>query len=845
MMRRIGILALLLAAACADSNDVGGITAHLVFADHPGLKRSALRTAQLPQVVDRLQILALDTDGSTLAETNLWASPADGEQQLIREGGTWELSKVKAGDNRTVLAKAYLGAMFDSGLAFRGRRDGITVRVGEIADAGVITLEPTPNRIPEADFDPPASPDPVAANPIPEGEALRVTIGLPQDEDTAGYFLAIGTATAADDPPMIDRGRVLMVGEELTPGLQVVQTWSTTGPQIVELTGLVNGERYGIVVYAYDPDRQGFPLNYSLPATTIGIPADSVPPSAPALLTVTPEQNGARIAFVAPGEDDMVGTPARYEVRAAPTRAEVENGFDALPAVMPPMVQTAGATVAFSRSYADLGVPVASDFWVGVRAVDATPNFGPIAVAMHTVNATLTPTVDRIVPHIAIAGLEVQVEGTNFGFDEGTAELMATETATLTYPLLVTQWNANTISVALPANARSGVLMIRRPDGMTAGDYLTVIQRTDDLTEDYELPFELVGAGTTNELSIAALYREINDFTEEGAIERIYDDVNENMPFVPFVQAVASTALAGTYSPSYDRFMFVASHDTLAMTTAFVTSSTVTPDPIRQPAGVAAGGADGVAAVFLDGGVGGNAPAMIAFTLGGTIRTATVADAPTQPFNAFYATTSTVESYENVTMTRNTAGEILMAYRTVTGTVAELSLRLNTAGGPDDFNVVKGVLRPRAGPNIRVISVPTILGGPENFVVAYEELNDNGDTDVRLLRLSEYGTRLGYAPFTQIVGSRRLDDVGLVVRNGQVWLAVAATRVNGSAELSYAELPATGINNPDDMRGLWPGVVLDSAPADSAARLGCKPFVQRACPMVWLGDATRVFFLRR
>lgn len=847
-MRRFSPLLALLALACSDPG-TGGLTARLVIDyDGVGLKRSALRTAAVPTFIDRLQILAL-ANGSTLAETNLWANAGEGQLELVHEGGTWQLDKVRAGTNRTIRARAFLGPNgnpdIDRALVFEGFKDGITVTVGQTSDAGEVRLLPAGPRIPEADETPPDAVGNLSALPAPSGQALQVSFSAPVAEDAAGYFLAIGTSTAARSPPTFERGEAVSLGDEIAPGLVVTNTWAIDGPELVVVNGLDDGVQYSIVVYAYDVDRAGLPLNYSLPATAVGTPADSLAPSAPLNLQVMPGGTAATIGFLAPGEDDTAGTPARYEVRTAADAATVMNQFDNLPAIAAPPVQAPTSSVSFTRTYAQLGFDANETFFVGVRAVDAAGNEGPIATAQHNLDVPLPPMITALVPTIAIAGLEVQVDGTSFGTQTGTVTLTATETSTFVFTLFVSQWSNNTVSVALPADARSGILSLTRPDGENTSAYLTVLQRVDALIDDHEFPFEMMGTGTTNDQSIAALYREGNDFSPyESAIERLYDDTNEGMAFVPFNQPSRSTAVGGTYSPGYDLFMFVASNDPLSMSTSFVTSSTVAPNPQRQVAGVAAGDADGVSVVFLDGGVGGNAPAMVAFTRLGTLRTATVADAVTQPFNQFYAFTSTSSGYENVKMARSNTGEILMAHRTVTGTVSELELRYNTMGQPDTFALVDGALKPRVGENFEVIAMPQILGGPEVFVIAYEEITETG-TDVRLLRFAEYGQRLGYAPFAPINGDRRLDDLGLVVRNGQVWITVVATRVNGTAELSYVELPATGLTTPDDTPGMWPGVVLDSAPDDSRARLGCKPFVQRACPIAWLGDDTRVFFIRR
>ena len=46
-------------------------------------------------------------------------------------------------------------------------------------------------------------------------------------------------------------------------------------------------------------------------------------------------------------------------------------------------------------------------------------------------------------------------------------------------------------------------------------------------------------------------------------------------------------------------------------------------------------------------------------------------------------------------------------------------------------------------------------------------------TEVRLLRLANYGSAPGHAPFPEINGDRRLEDIGLVERENATWIAIA------------------------------------------------------------------------
>ena len=170
MMRRAPALAILLATACSDRSEYGGLTARLEFERAPGMQRQSLRAQAVPMIIDRLQILAL-ADGATLTdglgkviETNLVANPIEGEEQLVYEGGEWQLARVPAGENRSILARAFLGQNVDprvrGQVAFLGRLDGITVLPGETRNAGTVQLRSTGIKIPEVDVDPPPAPNP-------------------------------------------------------------------------------------------------------------------------------------------------------------------------------------------------------------------------------------------------------------------------------------------------------------------------------------------------------------------------------------------------------------------------------------------------------------------------------------------------------------------------------------------------------------------------------------------------------------------------------------------------------------------------------------------------------------
>jgi hypothetical protein len=374
-----------------------------------------------------------------------------------------------------------------------------------------------------------------------------------------------------------------------------------------------------------------------------------------------------------------------------------------------------------------------------------------------------------------------------------------------------------------------------------------VLLRANDVFGRYAYPFEVLSTETASgTLTITALYRELaSGVSYEGAIERAFNDIAENALISELIYDQQSTALAGTYAREQDWFFFVASNTATSMRATFASSSTLATDEGALDPAVAAGAADGVAFAALDGGAARELPGMLAFSRDGVVRTATVFDARIAPFTNFTAYTSTVEQYDRVRLARNSQGELLLAYRAVQSGQAKLMLRENVTGAPGDFVELPAMTRPRVAAGIEIIAVPNATGG-EEFVIAYEEEDLLGRTDVRLLRVSEYGTSPGYAPFAlDMAQSRRLEDVGLVQRDDEVRIALLVSRVGVGAELSYTEVPLAALSLPDTNRGRYGGVVLDNASVETRGRLGCKRHVMRTCPIVWLGENASVLFLRR
>lgn len=842
-------LALVL-CACGDPAP-GGITAHLEFRESPS--QHNLRLAALPSLVDRLQISALDVAGSTLATTVLARNPSGDEAPLLEEGGTWVLEKVPSGADRVILAKAFLAEnavpRLNRALAYVGKRGGITVSPGQVSDIGTLELIRAPVRLPETDDDPPAPPGPVTVLPVASGGALRVTFQKPADDDVAGYVLAVAkTASVGAEAPALAPKTVVTEGDLLAPGIQVAVIWPFQRTEIITLEGLEDGVPYSVLVYAYDGDdpddpSTGAPLNFSVAARGFGIPIDTTPPGAPTQLQIIPAAGAAELSFVAPGDDRggaNVVAVGNFEIRTALLRSELETpeAFLLRPEVAPPPVAPPGTSLRFTRNLTELSVPVGVPFFVGVRARDLAENPGPIAIAQLTYNATVAPALTLAAPTIGLAGRELSLTGRDLGVTRGTAQIIATDTSTLTYPLIVARWSDAEVVVILPTNARSGRVQLTRPDGQAAEIYVPVIGPAVGPVDEYLPPFELVSRQRESGESLAVLYAETRS-GPTGALERFFDGVNDGPRYGPRIADDFSTVIRGAYSRALDLWWFVAADEPNSMSASFIDSSTVATFPFRLDNAVGAGQVDGLGLAFLAGP--GAAPGMVAFTVGGTLRTATVADVRADRFNGFYAQTSTSVAYRGVRLGQKQNGELLLALQRV-GVRSTLQLWSNPGGlDPSTFVVLNGADVPETGPGIEVVAIES--GAAEEFVIAYESI-EAGRTQVRLLRVDDYGTVRGYAPFPPGNADRRLDDLGVVRRNGTPYLAVLSSRVETNVEPSYTEVPLSAlIERRAD--GGHPGVVLDTAPDDTGARLGCKRVASGYCPILLSSDTAALFFLRR
>lgn len=854
----LGALSLALASiGCGAGSERGGITAQIVFGSNPSSAAShsllatqhALRNEAVPPMIARLEIVARDGAGSPLASTNLFLSPTGDQLKLEPQGGTWSLVGVPPGTDRQVEGKAYLGSnpdrRFDGLLLFQGAIRGIVVRAGELSNAGVLRLDRVPGvRYPPLDLTGPDAPNPIALTVLPRGRALSVTFTRPSQDGVAGYVVAIGESNLVGTPPSIGRGRVLEEGDAIAGGVIVKRRIRSPIPEPVTIDGLANNTSYRVLVYAYDTDLDDKPLNYSEAASGFGVPKKTDPPGAVRDLSIARfGQTEFDIAFTAPGDIGDVGTPERYELRATTDRRELESPstFASLPAVMPPPVRPGGERVTFRRTALELGVAASDRFFAGVRAVDSAGNFGPIAIADYS--PFVQPLrIDRLEPEIAVTGLEVTIRGQGFGARAPMVTLTGSTARSVTLP--VVRSDDSSAAVLIPAAARTGTVTVRRSDGQTAGQFLPVVARIEGAFDPFAPPFEIIAADPEIGLTVSGVYRERNLAGFEGAIERRIGTARFGDPLVPLSSTARSTVIAGTYARTAAMFYFVASNRPDSMTAAFGPSPTRPFEEGRVASAVPFGGADGIGLAVLTNS-GRAIGAMIAFSTGGAVRTATVDDARTQAFGRFTTYSSTVARRENVTLQRASDGTLMMAYRETRGARTELVLRSGRGSSASSFVELPAASRPAVGPRFGLL--PVLFPSGEEMVVVYEALDATGQADIRLLRARDYGRAPGYAPLPLDPAQPwRLEDAGLIQRQGGTWIVILASKINGSsAELRYTEVPLSAFDLPPPMRGLHPGVVLDSAAVETRGRVGCKLKPLATCPMIWAGSSAPILFVRR
>ena len=109
---------------------------------------------------------------------------------------------------------------------------------------------------------------------------------------------------------------------------------------------------------------------------------DYARPSQPqALSAIDTDTTTATLRFMAPGDDDTVGTVSGYEVRYMADRELTADNFSDGSLVLSTVdVSPPG----FAQRIELAGLLPETDYWVGVRAFDDCRNYGPIAIARFT-----------------------------------------------------------------------------------------------------------------------------------------------------------------------------------------------------------------------------------------------------------------------------------------------------------------------------------------------------------------------------------------------------------------------------------------------------------------------------
>jgi hypothetical protein len=470
----------------------------------------------------------------------------------------------------------------------------------------------------------------------------------------------------------------------------------------------------------------------------------------------------------------------------------------------------------------------------------------------------IMPVVGELAPEIAIAGNRLEIRGRLFGTAEGTVELNAdAPVSPRTRALPILSWTDTRVEVQVPPDAHSGTIRVARSMAGGAGSadvYLAVVRRVEGELGTAVPPLVLTG-GTqpASNTPIAALYSaRTSGMQFEAAMERIVGLESDGSRYEPFVTTSALSAVAGSfYGEPLNLFLFVASPiQGNAMSATLISSSTITANPRRFTNAVNTAGADGIGVILLWAQPNTVVPAVMVYSKNGVIRMGTASDLLAGPFGAWQTLTSTGAQAEFVTIERKAAGagyDYLMAYRD--GGMLRGQLFVQTATGlggpPGGFIRPNFANRPAMGERVRILDVPG-----EGFVLVYEERQTGGRPDVRILKYGDYGVAPGYAPFRETAQSRRLEDAGVVLRNGRPWIALATTTRQAGSRLNYAEIPMSAVAMRDG-RGDTEGIELDFAPdrmgdPAPAAQLGCRPVASQTCPIVWLGKTQpSLLFVRR
>jgi hypothetical protein len=312
------------------------------------------------------------------------------------------------------------------------------------------------------------------------------------------------------------------------------------------------------------------------------------------------------------------------------------------------------------------------------------------------------------------------------------------------------------------------------------------------------------------------------------------------------VEQSPPAVVAGAMNETSNQFAFLSSvQGGDAINAWLISSSTAAPNNRRNQRVATQANTESLSLQLLDSS-NNTVPAVLAVAANGDIQIANTSDLLSTNFSGFTTVTSTFS--DRVNLGRREQGNVfqyLLAYREGGSTNGKLLIQTaNGQGtGPTQFSRPNYATRPDLGENIRILDVPGI-----GFVIAYEERQLGGRSDIRLLKLDDYNN-VGYAPFPSTNSNRVLHDVGLVTQGGVPFIAVSFTTLAGGSRLYYSEINPVELVS--DGRGNHSALDLGFVPENVGqpapqARLSCKKSPQRNCSLVWL-DVANVgsVYLRR
>ena len=820
-----GVLWASLLPACVDH---GGITARIEFSAVPGTVQRSLRFAALPEGVGRLEIEVLAPDDTRLGQAILDLRPGPGESLLEPSGGRWRIDGVPAGQNRSLIARAFPNGMVSlSEPSFAGRIDGLSVEPGQITQAGVLVLSPSGNRDPRFDQDAPSPPS-LSLESDPRGEQVVVRWTPGSEPDLAGHLIAVDRRLNGSTP-MLPRSASFETGDLLAADVVVAARASLGEATSLVLEG-AEGVPVRVLIYAYDADADGRPLNWSAPSASTTTPLDTSPPGSPSDLTAR-LGTGLALSFIAPGEDGTEGQISALELRGGSSPDQLTTSFESFPSLPLPVDLLPGPGTAVQ---AQIAVDASSvPAWVGLRARDRAGNEGAIAVAEVQRLAPLPLRIDRVSPAIAIATGDLELSGSAFGPLPGRLEWVETST---TRRLPIRRWTDTFVTTEVPAEARSGQLRLFRNDGSSTQVAMAVIaQRPLPFTSMD--PFELISGPRepSGQVRVHGLHREEGRFgSPTHTLEHLVDGTPLGVSYIPLLEP-RSTAVAGDYRSDIDLFAFVSGGGADRLTTSVVSGSTVAPNATRLPEGASIGGVDGLSLILLGGGTGDRPPAFLALTEGGAFRAARVSDLRLEPFDTFQQV-GTLGPFRALTGVRGPDGGRLTVLEG-SASPSERSLWTVPLDGDPTGLVRWGSVGPsEAGAAVR--PVPTTA----DYLLAHERPDPTGEVHIA------FGLARVPGPLPHLLrisgGAARLEDLGFVQDPGGTRVVLLWSAMNaGQAELRWTEVEVSDLASATVAIRT---VALDIAPEDVRGRLGCKIHPASHCLAVWgEREGTPLLFERR